>query len=1134
MNQKTINKKHYYVKPTEFNVTPNETFCNLRIINEVGYFEKIISLINELKLTFNSDSLFVYNTNHGGFLPINCVNNFSNIYLLNTETENSNNINKNLDYYNIKNISFLNLVDNINTCSIVVNLSNIDIDEILYNIKNIIISTNKLNLDNYKCYKWDQMNINVYVHNQFDQQFINNFYYYIKESNVLFYDNLNKLCIMVKNGGPQFEQMLLDNIEQFDRWTILDTGSTDDTINIINRVLVGKKKGELYQEPFINFRDSRNRLLDLAGTDCKFLTTLDDTYVLNGNLRKFLNEVRGDQYSNSFSIIINSDDSSYGSNRIIKSDEDLRYIYKIHEVITDKNNINVMIPSEICNITDRRFDYMEARTIERKQLDLKLLFEELEEDPNNARTYYYLAQTYNLLGDYQKAFFYFNKRYNFINSGFLQERVDAAFEAARLANFKLNKPWDECFQLYQRAYKIDESRPESLYFMGIHYYLENNYKEAYTYFKKGFEVGFPLHCQYSLKPTLSFHFLPMFLTKTCYFVEDYKLGETSAEFFLKHNNQLADGYQEVLSWYLIFKKLNMYDGKKVPYVPDKPIICFVADGGFNPWTGSNILTTGVGGSETFIIEMARHIKLITNNYDVYVFCNTPDEKTEDFEGVTYMHLNDYYKFVNTTYIHTCIVSRFSEYLPVTLKGFTENVYFIIHDLTPSGIIIPKDPKLKNIFCLTNWHVEYFTNIFPIFKDITVAFNYGINNLFKVKNKQPVKNKFIYSSYPNRGLLQLLQMWPQIYEREPTATLHIYSDINNKWSNDVEPDKMQAIKNLLNKYKTMKNKLGIYYYGWVNKTELANAWSTADIWFYPCTFMETFCLTALEAASSKTLCITNDLAALQDTVGNRGVIVKGDPTTEEWQQAALNKVFYYMNNNNEKQQIINMNYDWANSLSWEHQSILFYEKYVVSNNLEYKGMYNWTNDIPIGSKQIFLNMIEHFNNNYLKVKFNNKIKILEIGTYTGTSLIELVKLIPNSTGIAVDKWSSYNENDLLKVVDNYKIKESFYKNIKKAMLEDKIMGIQIESTTALLEYIKLDSKFDFIYIDGSHMLLDCYTDLVLAWQILDKKGVLVIDDYLYNRGDLLNSPYEAVNYFLKLFQDQYKVLNIDYRVFLEKL
>ena len=122
------------------------------------------------------------------------------------------------------------------------------------------------------------------LHNVFTQEFC----YFIKQEYIFDYNNLINLCIMVKNAGPQFEQMLLKNLPIIDRWTILDTGSTDDTVEIINRVLVGKKYGYLYQEPFINFRDSRNRLLDLAGTSCKYNIMLDDTYVVKNNLRDFL------------------------------------------------------------------------------------------------------------------------------------------------------------------------------------------------------------------------------------------------------------------------------------------------------------------------------------------------------------------------------------------------------------------------------------------------------------------------------------------------------------------------------------------------------------------------------------------------------------------------------------------------------------------------------------------------------------------------------------------------------------------------------------------------------------------------------------------------------------------------------
>ena len=150
-----------------------------------------------------------------------------------------------------------------------------------------------------------------------------------------------------------------------------------------------------------------------------------------------------------------------------------------------------------------------------------------------------------------------------------------------------------------------------------------------------------------------------------------------------------------------------------------------------------------------------------------------------------------------------------------------------------------------------------------------------------------------------------------------------------------------------------------------------------------------------------------------------------------------------------------------------------------------------------------------------------------------SLIEMVKSVPNSFGIGLDLWSSYNENSLLTNMDNLKVKDSFYKNIKTAGLEGRIKGIQMNSKTGLMQFIKDGTMFDIIYVDGSHLLLDAYMDIVLSWEILEKGGYLFIDDYLYKRDELTNSPFEAVNHFLKLYEGQYNILSIDYRVFLEK-
>jgi hypothetical protein len=132
------------------------------------------------------------------------------------------------------------------------------------------------------------------------------------------------------------------------------------------------------------------------------------------------------------------------------------------------------------------------------------------------------------------------------------------------------------------------------------------------------------------------------------------------------------------------------------------------------------------------------------------------------------------------------------------------------------------------------------------------------------------------------------------------------------------------------------------------------------------------------------------------------------------------------------------------------------------------------------------------------------------------------------------WENYNENELLKNMDNLQVESSFYHNIEASGIKGRIFGIKSRSTDKLIEFIKSGFKADFIYVDGSHMLLDCYTDIVLSWEILEKDGILAVDDYTYKKNEILNSPFEAVNHFLKLNENKYKLLHTGYRVFLQKL
>ena len=948
---KEINKKRYKVNSSEFKTNYHDEYNNLIIKDKLGEYERIASLLCEISLYPSStiNKCAFYNTTHGGFIPMICSPSFEKIFLLKTTDEHKSNIIENCKNHGITNIVWDMEAEKWEE-DIIIFSENTDLtgEDIFKSGRAIIVTTSKSNKISteeddliYTEYFISNTQLSVYVPKCHKQIFADIFYFYIDHNEkIIFYDNLIHLCIMVKNGGELFEQMLLQNFNTFDRWTILDTGSTDGTIETIKRILVGKKKGQLYKEPFINFRDSRNRCLELAGKTCKYNMMLDDTYVIEGDIRSFLNEIRGDQFGDSYSLTVKSHDVEYISNRITKTENNLRYIYTMHEVIQDKDNRNVRVPENRAFITDLNNEYMQNRSNARKEYDLKCLYEMLEEYPDEPRHLFYLGQTYKMLENFEKAAEYYYKRAFFHVDGFDQEKFDALFEFTRISIYQLKKPWKDFEKYYKLCMEWQPTRPEGSYFLGIHCFMDGDHATAFNYFKKTYEIGFPYHQQYSLKPTLSFHFTPYYLSSLCYEFRDFKLGLESSELFLQKNKPTDDFYNLMVDWYKIYQMLNaMPPIKPKPTIFNKPILCIVADGGFTKWTGKNILTKGVGGSETWVIETARYINKYAD-FEVIVFCNC--EEDEIFEGVKYLRLSRYFNTISEIKIEHCIISRFSEYIPATIEGHVENIHLILHDLQLSGNVIPVHPKIKNILCLTEWHKEHFLEKFPQFYKITHVQNYGIDFANFLNDESDEKNyikkqpySFIYSSFPNRGLSIVLKMWPNIVNKYPEAILNIFTDVDNKWANDFYPEELKEIRETLELYKN-KYPSSVINHGWVDKKTLASYWKQSEIWLYPCKFRETFCLTALEAAITKTLAITNDLAALQDTVGDRGIMIPGDAMWEGWQESAFKVICNVFDNRNVEtldklyniNDYIDKNYQWALEHSWEKRTKVLLKNFIL--------------------------------------------------------------------------------------------------------------------------------------------------------------------------------------------------------------
>lgn len=750
----------------------------------------------------------------------------------------------------------------------------------------------------------------VHVNHKVIDKFILKFKPYIN-GNKLEYDNLINLCIMVKNAGDGFKDILIANLPYIDRYTILDTGSTDNTIKIIKEVLVDKR-GELYREPFINFRDSRNRLLELADTHCHFNIMLDDTFILCGNIREFLDFARGDDVATSFSLTIEYDDISITSNRITKSHLGLRYVNMVHEIIQTENNaMNVAIPYKFGYIKETTSEYMKNRTKERKHKDISTLKKMLEEDPENPRTYYYLATSYINTEDWEEALKWFLKRIKL--KGFKDEIQDSLYYIAVIKDKMLNNPWEECFDLYLKCYEFNPVRPEALYFIGKKYLDKGMKNTAYIYLKKAFEIGNPPITISYRKDIYNYH-IPKDIVQLSYIFKDYKLGEKACRKLLGYKHDKI-----VYKWFQIFNLINNSNvNVQKTRIGNEKLIVFISPGGWKEWDGETLRRRGLGGSENFTVRYSEQLSKY-NNIKTIVFCNCLKEI--EYNNVTYLPLKLYTNFVSKYFIDIVIINRYPEYIPVSCLN-NSKTYYISHDLVGETEIIINHPNFKKFLSISDWHNSYMSNYYGniLGKNLFSSVSYTID-INDYKETEIEKYMFIYPSFPNRGLLELLKMWPKILNKYPEATLHCFCDMKNEWCQKYHKKVMDEIEVLLEKYD-----ISVMNHGWVNGATLREYWNKAHIWLYPCVFKETCCLTAWEAAASKTLVVTNNLAALKDSVGDRGVVAEGNAQYETWQNTILNKMFNVLDRNKEYEYIIK-NYEWVKTKNPETVVDDFVRKYI---------------------------------------------------------------------------------------------------------------------------------------------------------------------------------------------------------------
>jgi len=182
---------------------------------------------------------------------------------------------------------------------------------------------------------------------------------------------------------------------------------------------------------------------------------------------------------------------------------------------------------------------------------------------------------------------------------------------------------------------------------------------------------------------------------------------------------------------------------------------------------------------------------------------------------------------------------------------------------------------------------------------------------------------------------------------------------------------------------------------------------------------------------------------------------------------------------------------------------------------------------------FSHNIESFN--AIKSRLLHCDSILEIGCFEGRATCWMLEhmLSPNGQIIVVDTFKGSEEHTNIVLDHMY---ERWQTNVDEIKLPGQhVIPYKGQSYEMLAHLIAEGSKFDFIYIDGSHTAPDVMTDACMAWGMLRKGGIMLFDDYLWaDMPGLLHRPKLGIDYFTTLFSEQNRLALMGYQLGLYKI
>lgn len=259
------------------------------------------------------------------------------------------------------------------------------------------------------------------------------------------------VCMMVKNE-EEFIQGCLDSIDPIaDEIIVVDTGSTDKTIEIVSKY----DKVKLYHHPWEdNFSLHRNQSISYATGDWLFFIDADEKVF--GDLEKFKKALDGIHKKYTAIQFLMHD---MNSGRSVMQFKPIKCFRKGH--IQFKNIVHnqpvtdgLAIWTDLIYFEHYGYDVSEEKKNIKINRSMRLLQKRIDENQNDFEAHFYISQMYGWQEEWEKALdhcmIYINNRKKIkpFNHAII-------FSAARICLSKLPNRLDQAKRILDQAYKKD-------------------------------------------------------------------------------------------------------------------------------------------------------------------------------------------------------------------------------------------------------------------------------------------------------------------------------------------------------------------------------------------------------------------------------------------------------------------------------------------------------------------------------------------------------------------------------------------------------------------------------------------------------------------------------------------------------